>query len=64
MYLTISTFMTKTDRIWNAFFIGAAANFVVFALLPGYRQWVIEVWSNPWLIALVPISIALAYIFD
>ena len=52
------------NSIRNGFFIGAAATLTAYALLPGYRQFVIESWSNPWVIVGVPIGIALAYIFD
>ena len=52
------------NSIRNGFFIGAAATLTAYALLPGYREWVIESWSNPWVIVGLPIGMALAYIFD
>ena len=52
------------NSIRNGFFIGATVTLTAYALLPGYRQFVIESWSNPWVIVGLPIGIALAYIFD
>ena len=55
-------YLITSTRAW---FIAAAASSAVVYAVPGYRHWLFEYWgSHPWLIAFVPIGMALAIVTD